>query len=94
MTSEEAITTLELAISEIEWNYPLDISIALETAIEALRKQIPRKPKQDIYGYYQCPFCMADDYALMHDSNIADRYNYCHNCGQALDFNSNGSDYE
>lgn len=52
----------------------------------ALEKQIPKKPEQDIYGYYQCPFCMADDYALMHDSNIADRYNYCHNCGQALDW--------
>ena len=44
MTLEETITTLELAISEVEWNYPLDISIALETAIEALKKQIPRKP--------------------------------------------------
>lgn len=42
MTSEEAITTLELAISEVEWNYPLDISIALETAIEALKKQIAK----------------------------------------------------
>lgn len=42
MTPEKAITTLELAISEVEWNYPLDISIALETAIEALKKQIPK----------------------------------------------------
>ena len=47
MTSEEAITTLELAISEVEWNYPLDISIALETAIEALKKQIPRNHFQN-----------------------------------------------
>ena len=42
MTSEEAITTLELAISEVEWNYPLDISVALETAMEALKKQKTR----------------------------------------------------
>ena len=44
MTLNEAITTLKLDISEVEWNYTLDISIALETAIEAMKKQIPRKP--------------------------------------------------
>ena len=42
MTLEEKITTLELAIKEVEWNYPLDISIALETAIEALKKRKKR----------------------------------------------------
>ena len=33
MTPKKAITTRELAISEVEWNYPLDISVALETAM-------------------------------------------------------------
>ena len=40
MTNEEAIKTIEVAIADVEWNYPLDYSIAFETAIEALEKQI------------------------------------------------------
>ena len=47
MTLEETITTLELAISEVEWNYPLDYPIAFETAIEALEKQMPRNHFQN-----------------------------------------------
>ena len=84
MTSEEAITTLELAISEVEWNYPLDISIALETAIEALKKQIPRKPLNPYGRYYgkakggNCPICGAGTNSVT--------YTYCHKCGQALDW--------
>ena len=83
MTSEEAITTLELAISEVEWNYPLDISIALETAIEALKKQIPRKPNLDVIypsgiEWYLCPTC--------NHNNIEKSDSYCYACGQALDW--------
>ena len=44
MTAEEAIKTIQVAITEVEWEYPLDYSIAFETAIEALEKQIPKKP--------------------------------------------------
>lgn len=83
MTLEETITTLELAISEIEWNYPLDISIALETAIEALKKQIPRKPILDTIfpsgvKWWTCPVCMQK-YIEMNER-------FCHNCGQALEW--------
>lgn len=59
---------------------------ALKTAIEALKKQIPKKPRKNEYGFYMCSSCRADDYALMHDSNLANRYNHCNNCGQALDW--------
>lgn len=96
MTPEKAIKFFDEEIVRLEgapiingcemtddWRGHLEICKLAKSAIE---KQTPKKPKQDIYGYYQCPFCMADDYALMHDSNIADRYNYCHNCGQALDW--------
>ena len=54
--------------------------------IDALEKQIPKKPRKDEYGYYVCSCCGADEYALMHDSNIANKYNFCHNCGQKLDW--------
>ena len=36
MTPEEAIKTIQVAIAEVEWNYPMDYSVAFETAIEAL----------------------------------------------------------
>ena len=43
MTPKEAIKILEIAKAEVEWNYPLDYAIAIDTAIEALEKQIPKK---------------------------------------------------
>lgn len=44
MTLEEAIGIVKCAIGEVEWNYPLDYAEAFEVAIEALEKQIPKKP--------------------------------------------------
>ena len=76
MTAEEAIKTIQVAIAEVEWEYPLDYSVAFETAIEALEKQIPKKLKDD--GWLYCPICGRD--VLM------DRFNYCPDCGQALDW--------
>ena len=83
MTPKEAITTLELAIAEVEWNYPLDISIALEMAIEALKKQIPRRAILDtsfpsVFKWWRCPVCAQN--------NIETNDRFCHRCGQALDW--------
>lgn len=36
MTNKEAIETIKIAITEVEWNYPMDYAVAFETAIEAL----------------------------------------------------------
>ena len=47
MTLEEAIDIVKCAIGEVEWNYPLDYAEAFEVAIEALKKQIPKKPYVD-----------------------------------------------
>ena len=79
MTAEEVIKTIQVAIAEVEWEYPLDYSVAFETAIEALEKQIPKKLKDD--GWLYCPICGRD--VLM------DRFNYCPDCGQALDWSDN-----
>lgn len=76
MTAEEAIKTIQVAIAEVEWEYPLDYSVAFKTAIEALDKQIPKKLKDD--GWLYCPICGRD--VLM------DRFDYCPDCGQALDW--------
>ena len=36
MTAEEAIKTIQVAIAEVEWNYPMNYAQAFETAINAL----------------------------------------------------------
>lgn len=89
MTAEEAIKTIQVAIAEVEWNYPLDYSIAFGTAIEALEKQIPKKPvvvgeeyifeRYEWEKDYECPSCgnpHADDL-------------FCSRCGQKLDWSEN-----
>lgn len=95
MTKEEAIKTIKIAVAEVEWNYPMDYAIAFETAISALEKQIPKKPflysfseSHDTYTYFKCPN-LCDTFC-----EVKNNMNFCPNCGQALDFNSNGSDTE
>jgi len=39
MTPKEAIETIETAISEVEWEYPMNYVEAFEVAITALRAQ-------------------------------------------------------
>ena len=90
MTNEEAIKTIEVAIAEVEWNYPMDYAIAFETAISALENQIPKKVNISLKGTTDwntkchCPNCHS----------MVSHGKYCSNCGQALDFNINGSDTE
>ena len=87
MTAEEAIKTIQVAISEVEWEYPLDYSIAFETAIEALNKQIPKKPINE-ECYYICPCCrddlgVSDDDIFIYELSMP---KYCSNCGCVLDW--------
>ena len=91
MTAKEAIKTIQVAVAEVEWEYPLDYSIAFETAIEALDKQIAKKPvvvgeeyifeRDEWEKDYECPFCgnpYADD-------------SFCSCCGQKLDWSDNNA---
>lgn len=39
MKPQETIGIMKIAISEVEWEYPMDYAAAFETAIEALEKQ-------------------------------------------------------
>lgn len=83
MTPKEAIKILEVAKAEVEWNYPLDYAIAIDTAIEALEKQIPKKPiKSDREIRYcevwKCPKC-----GFEWSNRVVD---YCYKCGQAIDW--------
>lgn len=77
MTNKEAIETIKIALAEVEWNYPMDYAAAFETAIEALEKQVPKKPNYIYEDEPLCPYCGAVlDYC---DSP-------CENCNQFIDW--------
>ena len=77
MNLKEVIKTLELAKAEVEWNYPMDYAVAIDEAIKAIDKQIPKKP--EIEGeYYICPVCGV--YQETSEGNPP----YCINCGKRL----------
>lgn len=40
MTNEDAIKTINLAMAEVEWEYPMDYTVAFEMAIDALERQM------------------------------------------------------
>lgn len=96
MTVEKAIKTIEIAIAEVEWEYPMEYAVAFETAISALKKQIPKKPIQANYivkingvdilldenEFTKCPSCTYKDIEVKQGQK------YCHICGQALDWDN------
>ena len=93
MTPNEAIETIKIAIADVEGNYPLDYSIAFETAIEALEKQIPKKPgaTEDYPHRLYCSNCYypfernKSEIDLIREHFIVGN-KYCPDCGQALDW--------
>ena len=95
MTNQEAIETIKIAIAEVEWNYPMDYSIAFDMAITALEKQIPKKPEEYEDKYYACPVCGN---VLLHKwekypTKLMSKNNglpYCLSCGQAIDWSEEG----
>ena len=58
---------------------------ALNKAIEAIEKQIPKKPLHMHKNYY-CPICKEDGWILWDDAVPNDMDKYCGKCGQALDW--------
>lgn len=87
----EPISTASKDVSDTGMFKCRPITEALDMALEALEKQIPKKPIKDelengyVFGYY-CPACGADDFYMRYDSNTADHYECCAKCGQAIDW--------
>ena len=79
MTPQEAIKNIEIAIAEVEWEYPMQYAVAFETAIKALEKQIPKKPV-DYDSKIKVGFCPDCEAVVTSD--------FCDNCGQALDWSA------
>lgn len=59
------------------------ITEALNMAVDALEKQIPKKPKGNVWGY-TCPTCGEKQIDNAEDVNLC--YPHCFNCGQRLDW--------
>lgn len=88
MTNEEAIEILK---HEHDYAQLLSyVNEALKMAISAIEKQTPKKVNISLKGTTgwntkcHCPICHS----------MVSHGKYCANCGQALDFNSDGSDTE
>ena len=99
MTESEAIEELKYDCNELGKAIPCDTSWgcsfenAYEMAIQALEKQIPKKPTYEgdgyapdgtfVYDEWICP-CCENRYELYYD----DDYDYCPNCGQKIDWSN------
>ena len=90
MTYKEA----NIVFKTIETHGRLPV-LAVEKAIQALEKQIPKKPEYEadgyadgelVYDYAKCPICGHDFEYDINDWGCK----YCSDCGQKLDW----SDYE
>ena len=82
MKPEEAIKTIKIALAEVEWNYPMDYTVAFEEAIKALEKQIPKKPVDNPEnGWFECPNCGLIVWVYYGTGET----HHC-DCGQRLDW--------
>ena len=88
MTYEEAIKNINAlnAVCGQKDLYDAEFESALALAIEALEKQIPKKPivreAEDSFGYVKhvlCPNCEKVDFGY-------ERPCFCRLCGQAIDW--------
>ena len=50
MTRQEAIETIRMAISQVEWEYPMDYAVAFDMAVEALSQPKIIRCKECKYG--------------------------------------------
>ena len=83
MSNEEVIKFIKLFREEWDRNSKTKNALALDIAIKALEKQIPKKPedvKQFRSSDYQiglCPSCRG---------GVNSEFQYCGDCGQKLDW--------
>lgn len=82
MNLKEVIKTLEIAKAEVEWNYPMDYAVAIDEAIEAVDKQIPREPIGDLHSvpHYRCSVCYSSVKTYRGQHGVR----FCRWCGQRI----------
>ena len=93
MTPNEVIKTLEVAKAEVEWNYPMDYTVAMDEAIKAVEKQIPKpivaKKLNEPVTIGRATFCKGTTILAMCPSCggwVNKHHRYCQECGQAIDW--------
>ena len=59
---------------------------AICKAVEALEKQIPKKPTRGKYGHTECACC---GWIVESFCGDLEKYPFCPNCGQAIDWEVN-----
>ena len=86
MTPKEAIEVFNNPTQH--WTNEREQAITL--AIEALEKQIPKKPAHDFRGLYDfCSACYKNARHIMvsiPENTPKIKYNFCPYCGQAIDW--------
>ena len=85
MTYEEAIKNINAlnAVCGQKDLYDDEFESALSLAIEALEKQIPKKPTTGKYGHTECACC---GWVVESFCGDLEQYPFCPNCGQAIDW--------
>ena len=80
---QETIERLEYLIC---WeDIPLDYVVYIKEAVDALEKQIPRKPIGEHYAKMRCPAC-GKRIPSGQGSSSRRRDNWCNYCGQKIDW--------
>ena len=85
------MTKFEETIKNIKEMFPFGLCEVYEykiaqIAIEALKKQMPKKVVVVDKNIYICPNCGANAETDCGDDMLDYRLNYCDNCGQKLDW--------
>ena len=75
MTTHE-IDRIKCAIRHIQTAVDVD-PWAVEIAVQAMERQIPKKPKMPLDAYWFCPTC---------GSKIEYPFEHCRRCSQAIDW--------
>ena len=65
MKPQEAIGIMKIAISEVEWEYPMDYPVAFEEAIKALKNKFQRYPIMKVMAMLMAFSYMILGYVLL-----------------------------
>ena len=88
MTYEEAIKHFKSLQKRYTKEHNGRMCEKVNLALEALEKQVPKKPLHMRKNYY-CPICKEDGWMLWDDAVPNDMDKYCGKCGQAIDWEEN-----
>ena len=92
-----SIQTVKENIAILESQEPEDAGYYLQlehekTVLDALEKQMPKTVTHEasLYRCCTCPTCknVVDKFEKWGESNVRITYQYCHFCGQKLDWNA------